>query len=253
MMINIYCPKDWPSVQLLVNEIQQLGQECRHVHTVPVANGINPLLPTVSWGYGWSEALNGDRHQHTKLDELIKLRSSGLLVPDHVQSLAHIPAPPWPPPADWQWLGRTNKHSGGKDLVRWLRRARISDFYVKKLDLVKEFRVHIFDGKSIRMGLKVPRVNVTPHPWIRSFRQGWNIDYGTACQEARIRGLRKAAKRAVKALGYAFGAVDIGITADNKIYVLEVNTAPGLQNKATAQAYARHIVAWFAAGQNDAT
>jgi hypothetical protein len=140
-----------------------------------------------------------------------------------------------------EWLPRRNNHVGGSDL---LNAPAAPDYYSKKENIVEEYRVHMFKGKSIRAGVKRQRNErpngQAPHPWIRSFDAGWIIAYQDFRSTAPMRDI---AKRAVEALGLDFGAVDIGKKADGTLIVLEVNRAPGVEG-GTSEAYARKIVAW---------
>ena len=139
------------------------------------------------------------------------------------------------------WLPRRNNHVGGSDL---LRAPAAPDYFSKKEDIVEEYRLHIFNGKSIRAGVKRQRP-LTPggapsHPWIRSFDAGWIIAYEGFRSSAPMREL---ATKAVKALGLDFGAVDLGKKADGSYIVLEVNRAPGVEG-GTSEAYAGAIIRW---------
>jgi hypothetical protein len=153
-----------------------------------------------------------------------------------------------PPPVDIvhpggpdpNWLGRTNNHTGGLDL---LTPTNQPDYFAKKEEFVNEYRVHSFGGVSIRAGKKVPRENCAQHPWIRSWDGGWRISYDGDSVRQRHRNIAHAA---VAALGLHFGAVDIGERADHSVVVLEVNRAPGLEG-GTIDVYARKIREW--AGQ----
>ncbi len=146
-----------------------------------------------------------------------------------------------PPPAPvllGEWLGRTNRHVGGEDL---LTPPPHPDYFSKKEELVEEYRIHSFLGKSIKAGVKVPREGVAaPHPWIRSLEAGWRIRYDGF--ESR-REMREMAGAAVSALNLDFGAVDLGRKSDRSLIVLEVNRAPGLAD-GTANSYARAIRGW---------
>lgn len=148
-------------------------------------------------------------------------------------------APPAQPVGDW--VGRTFNHTGGLDL---LRPPAAPDYWVKKLELVKEFRVHSFQGKSIRAGIKSKREDFhgTLSPWVRSWDGGWRIKYDGVSSKKKHREL---AHKAVAALGLQFGAVDIGQKADGSLVVLEVNRAPGISDGTTA-AYAAAIQRWLA-------
>lgn len=142
------------------------------------------------------------------------------------------------------YLGRTKHHIGGMDL---LHPPESPDFYVKRLDLVNEFRVHSFLGASIRAGKKVQIEDRPVHPEgpppafpIRSLLNGWKISYdGRSVRQAH----RDLAHAAVEALELDFGAVDLAETRDGRLIVLEVNRAPGLEG-GTIDAYARAIEKW---------
>ena len=137
------------------------------------------------------------------------------------------------------WLPRIVNHTGGLDL---LRPPAHPEFWVKKEVFVKEFRVHSFDGQSIRAGIKVPRQGFDkPHAWIRSWDGGWRISYDGKSIKQRH---RDVAHKAVEALGLTFGAVDIGERKDKSLVVLEVNRAPGLEG-GTIGCYADAIHSWI--------
>lgn len=146
-------------------------------------------------------------------------------------------AAPVTPVVDVSWLPRMNNHIGGNDL---LAPPATADYFARRLTLVNEFRVHSFDGRSIRAGRKVLRDGFAQRttggllnagtseasPWIRSFDGGWRINYDGF---ESTRAQRELAAAACAALGLTFGAVDIGQLADNSLVVLEVNRAPGLE------------------------
>lgn len=137
------------------------------------------------------------------------------------------------------WLPRLFNHIGGRDL---LNPPRNPDYYSKKENLVEEYRIHCFKGRSIRAGRKAQGVEGVngSHEWIRSLEAGWRISYdGFESTKA----MRKLASNALKALDLDFGAVDIGKTSDKKLIVLEVNRAPGLEG-GTVTAYANAIQKW---------
>lgn len=139
-----------------------------------------------------------------------------------------------------EWIGRDSAHTGGSDLLK----GTGTDYFVKKEEFVKEYRVHSFLGRSIRAGVKVHRTDAdwiqkgkTPHDWIRSWDGGWRISYDGQTVKQKHRDL---AHLAVKTLGLDFGAVDIGERADGTLVVLEVNRAPGLDG-GTVPAYTKAL------------
>lgn len=119
-----------------------------------------------------------------------------------------------------EWLIRDPSHHGGMDLLR-------DRLLVMKEPIVEEYRVHSWQGKSLRAAVKVPS-RPDHHPWIRSHNSGWKFSY----DPDRIpKGIRKLAHQAVAALGMDFGAVDLGQLEDGGFIVLEVNSAPGLEGQ----------------------
>lgn len=157
-----------------------------------------------------------------------------------LQNALNTPRPVAPPPQPaGEWIGRANDHVGGTDLLR----GTGNDYFVRKLDIIKEFRIHSFLGYSIRAGVKVPREGFqNPHPWIRSYDGGWKIQYDNFKSKEAMRTL---AANACRALGLDFGAVDIGMLRDKTYVVLEVNRAPGLEG-GTVNAYTTAINRWIA-------
>lgn len=142
------------------------------------------------------------------------------------------------------WVPRSRNHVGGNDL---LTPPATPDFWVKRLDVVEEYRIHSFFGRSILAGIKDHRVDEawvrsgkTPHAWVRSWDGGWRIRYSDF--EAR-QGARDVAHAAIAALGLDFGAVDVYKLRDNSYGVFEVNRAPGIEGN-TVEKYVNAIERW---------
>lgn len=145
-------------------------------------------------------------------------------------------------------FGRKIIHSQGTDIIgpdyrvrrgrdrfgtRWLE----SEWWSKvEKDIGREWRVHIFNGRSIARGAKVQ----TGESWrklpVRNRSNGWtmvhNIEPSTQ--------VRETSKAAVVACGYEFGAVDLLEDTAGRVVVLEVNLAPGLDDS-SAGAYCRQV------------
>lgn len=151
-------------------------------------------------------------------------------------------------------IGRSYNHVGGNDLLTPVARP---DFWVRKLNIVEEYRIHSFLGKSIRAGKKIVREGYSldktavdasngtlklASSWIRNFDGGWRICYDNFQSNKEM---RKLAHSAVEALKLDFGAVDIGKLDDGSLIVLEVNRAPGLEGGSIDQ-YAKHVKDWVA-------
>lgn len=183
----------------------------------------------VNWGDGIPPEVPGRwlnrKLYHNKFNELQLMAKAGVSVPEHSRSR---------PTTSGEWLARLDNHHEANDLLANLSRG---DYYVRKYDTVADWRSHVFKGQGIRLGHKVPRID-KPHPLFRSWNAGWKLVYdGTEPP----RGLRDAAKKACAALGYDFGAVDLGVTKDGKVVVWEVNAAPGLEGN-TIATYGKHIL-----------
>lgn len=113
--------------------------------------------------------------------------------------------------------------------------------YVQYKKKKKEFRVHVFKGEVIDITQKKKRKDFEGevNTKIRNYANGW-----VYCREGieEPADLREQARLAIESLGLHFGAVDIiWNEKENKSYVLEINTAPGLE-RTTIEAYKNAIL-----------
>lgn len=105
--------------------------------------------------------------------------------------------------------------------------------YVKKM---KEFRVHVAFGNVIDVQEKRKRSDYEGvyDSRIRSFHKGWVFCREDITEPAELRAM---AVGSINSLGLDFGAVDIIYNERaQQCYVLEVNTAPGLEGS-TVESY----------------
>jgi glutathione synthase/RimK-type ligase-like ATP-grasp enzyme len=111
--------------------------------------------------------------------------------------------------------------------------------YTKYIRKQKEFRVHVFNSKILDIQEKRRSSAVDDHhPYIRNHANGYVFCRGDIEEPHDLRGV---AVSAVNALGLDFGAVDvIWNEAQDKCYVLEVNTACGLEGS-TVNKYVQAI------------
>lgn len=146
-------------------------------------------------------------------------------------------------------VGRPDKHSKGRgfwlckshaDIRQALRgktyrngkHKKAATHFMEYIEAPREYRVHIFGGKSIRISEK-------------KFGEAGETstgEYITVKPQHNIKHVRKAAKKAMKAVGLDFGAVDI-LANDTECWVLEVNSAPHLGGslpRVYAQKFAEH-------------
>jgi glutathione synthase/RimK-type ligase-like ATP-grasp enzyme len=117
--------------------------------------------------------------------------------------------------------------------------------YVKYVKKQKEFRLHVAFGEVIDVQEKRKRQEVPKEAinfQVRNHHTGW-----VYCREDIIEpaGMREMAVNAVACLGLDFGGVDIIWNEKrNECYVLEVNTACGLEGSTVgkyAQAFAKAL------------
>lgn len=127
-------------------------------------------------------------------------------------------------------LARRLTGHGGTDIVPVFQRKEVEwrlaagwDWFSSYVPMDTEYRVWVYRNDHLDTYEKVMH-RPTDYKYIgRNFRNGFDfelsLDYNDATEQAR---------RAIKALGLDFGAVDMLRGEDGKIYILEVNTAPGV-------------------------
>lgn len=107
----------------------------------------------------------------------------------------------------------------------------------------REWRVHVFDGVITHVQVKRRRNGYAEDPNyrddVRNHQTGWI--YATENINPSQAVLRNAVN-AVACMGLDFGAVDI-ISLGDEAWVLEVNTAPGLQAETTMTAFVNALAA----------
>lgn len=216
-MIYVHCTAPSEGAALLAETLRELGEGARRSRDVEwLHRKIKEGDTIVGWGefipFGGVKILNG-KPIKTKWEEL-SLLSEG-----------DVPVPPFDR-KNWGkgWLPRSLHHQEGSDFLPKGERPPAA-FYTRKLDIVEEYRFHIFGDKSIRAGKKIP-MREDHHPWVRSWQHGWKISYGDYDFPKRGRLL---AKKAIATVGYDFGAVDVGRLKGGEFVVLELGSRPGLE------------------------
>lgn len=108
----------------------------------------------------------------------------------------------------------------GADLVQ-------APLYTQYIFKVKEFRVHATRLKAFGTHQKIRDPDREPTSWkVRSWKNGFIFQRNNI----KVNAARDAlAVAAINALGLDFGAVDIIEDKNGNFYVLEVNTAPGIE------------------------
>lgn len=144
-----------------------------------------------------------------------------------------------------EWLARTNLTGFGGDGIILFDSNKDecpdAKLYVQYKKKKKEFRVHVFGNEVIDVTQKKKRTNFDGevNTKIRNYGNGW-----VYCREdiEIPNDLFDQARAALEAVGLTFGAVDIiWNEKENKSYVLEINTAPGLEGT-TIESYKNAIL-----------
>lgn len=171
---------------------------------------------------------------------------SGIDIPDSWSPYDLVSTPDWTTNKEKakQWTRDEHKvfcrtsltgHSGqGIVLASTPEEVVDAPLYTKYTKCRYEYRVHVFKNQIIDFAQKKKREGIEATSYIQSYDNGW-----VYCREGVVlpEHVKTQAIRAIQALGLDFGAVDIGFnTREEKAYVYEMNTAPGLQGT-TLQRY----------------
>lgn len=118
----------------------------------------------------------------------------------------------------------------------------LCQLYTKMIKNAREYRVHVFNGKVIDVQQKKRRNRESDTELISGTIK--NVDNGWVFCRENITEYPEAmlthSINAVKVLGLDFGAVDV-LVKNGEVYILEVNTAMGLQGE-TLNKYVSEII-----------
>jgi len=209
----------------------------------PVAGQLN-----VSWGYHnpkqhwgpvqWVNRPSAVEGSRNKVDTFNCLQKAGVSHVPYTTSTATAIA--------WQADGftvfartATGQAGSGIQIVLPQDPLPLAPLYTQYVKKKKEFRVHVFNGKAIFIQEKRKKNGAEADPLIRSHKRGWVFCIKDIVEPD---GLRELGVAAVRACGLDFGAVDIIYNEHyNKLYVLEINSAPGIE-ASSLNAYVEEIV-----------
>ena len=215
----------------------------RHKLRNKIINWGNSTLPT-SWQWNPNTDLNNPecvRRASNKLLAFQRMREYNVQTP--IWTISRIEAQELLNAGNTIVVRHTlNGHSGqGIEILSegTLPEAPLYVVYKKKFS---EFRVHVFKGEVIDTQQKKVRDGARDTPTfnsrVRSHANGWVF-----CRDGIVASPARdlLAIQAITALGLDFGAVDIIYNQqENQYYVLEVNSAPGLEGT-TLQKYLEAI------------
>lgn len=200
----------------------------------------------INWGsgrvpaFGPARILNRDvRDAQCKLATFKALSAAGVRVPEFTEDRAV--AEGWG--GDIVCRTKLRGHSGDGIVIAKERgelvAAPLYTRYVKKKD---EYRVHVFNGEAFFIQRKARKLDHDNPNWqIRNLAGGFVF---AEVQEADTpRDVLDLAVRSVAALNLDFGGVDVMWNAkEGQAYVLEINTACGLEDR-TAEHYKHKVLA----------
>ncbi len=153
-----------------------------------------------------------------------------------------------------QWLNDGNvvcrtllSASSGRGIVIATNQEELVDapLYTKYIKKKYELRVHIVQGRPIYIQQKKrlsteqleARGLVDRNKYIRNLENGYIFSSELSISEAAKNEAILQSNRAIIALGLDFGAVDVIVTKDDEVFILEVNTAPGLEGTTLTRYY----------------
>lgn len=133
-------------------------------------------------------------------------------------------------------------------ILNW---ANGDKYYTMDVPKNREFRVHIFNGRTIGIYEKIPN-NPTDPMWKNDNTTFRRIDQSDGRVMRHLRGLRPMSRAAVSALGLVFGGVDVIKSTDGQYYVTEVNSSPAL-NDPNLERWADEIAEYVRGALNGTT
>jgi len=192
-----------------------------------------------------SSALNANAGRLDKFEQMKKLNSAGITVP-----LFWLPGQT---PSKFPLLARKRHHKGGTDIMPVFMAEEMSwrvlagaEFFVEYIPWQAEYRTWIF--RSAHLGTD-RKVLTNPSQYKKIGCNAKNgFTFQTVHQDDVPRAAVEAAMRSIHTLDLDFGAVDILLGKDSRYYVLEVNTAPGVESaeRRLLRSLAQKIANWNA-------
>lgn len=191
-------------------------------------------------------SLNARAGTRNKLEELEALKAAGVSVPPFGRGVEGLTFP---------LVGRRLRHTRGRDIqiilgdqdeITWLRNAgRMPDYFTQYVPRAAEFRVWAYRRRCLAVYQKQM---VRPAEY-RDFGWGHGNGFAFNIVAGASEDVKALGTSAVDALRLDFGAADIIRGRDGHLYVLEVNTAPGVEGpRQGLMALANKIARWVELG-----
>lgn len=194
----------------------------------------------INWGaskikrtlWGIQEILNNEQSvalASNKLETFKALSAAGVSVPDWTEDM--LVAAEWSKDgADVVARKKLNGHSGDGIVIAENKEQLVdAPLYTRYIKKKEEYRIHVFQGEAFFVQRKARKLDVPKEDvnWkVRNLAGGFIFaNVGVEVDDVA----RHEACAAVAALSLDFGAVDVILGTDGKYYVLEVNTACGLE------------------------
>ena len=184
----------------------------------------------IRWGNSTSPSIEGAKE--INLAENIAMATDKLTMIRELAESPDVNIPAWVDyedmmylPQDTTWYVRDrNDHVEQRNY--WVTGDKYATAEVHK---AREFRVHIFENTTVGVYEKIPNDGVYDGKLLKDHNSTFRrVDMSSVPPE--LIGLRPIAKAAVKTLGLVHGGVDVVKDKEGTFKVLEVNSAPGLND-----------------------
>ena len=235
------------SATQLRNAIRELGYSCHIVARDSATYRPRNSHLIVNWGCTTSPTFNRDFDVNL---DVYTNRAANKLTAFETFKLANINTPEWTTDQNvcTEWLAKgdlvvcrtilNGTNGNGIILAENPEQLVPAPLYTRYKKKKSEFRVHVFNRTIIDVQQKKKRMGQETNPKIRNVANGWVF-----CRENIVlpQDAEDLCQRTLDALGLTFGAVDLIFNEkENSSFILEVNTAPGLEGQ-TIQSYATAI------------
>jgi glutathione synthase/RimK-type ligase-like ATP-grasp enzyme len=138
------------------------------------------------------------------------------------------------------------RHSRGEGMQLLEKECRIApnkdQYFEEFVECEDEYRCHVIGDCLFHVDKKTLRPGHS-ESWIKNLSNYKYVE--TPIRKAFTVSQCKTIIRSVKCLGLVFGAVDVGVCADGKLCIFEVNSAPGMRTltrKKYEEAISKYIV-----------